>query len=380
VNEVAKHSTIVGGSTAKRVINCPGSVSLVAQAPLRESSVYADRGTLLHSAIAEVLTTDCDPHSLIGMTFEGEVLTDELVDEKLLPALAALDEIDPDGEMQLAVETQVSFGKYLPGVFGSADTLGRVYDRAIVLDWKFGDGVAVEATENEQGLFYAAAAMRTPGVEWVFDGVTEIEIIIVQPPAVKRWVTTPKRVRQFELQLKRAVKASEKWDAPLAVGDWCRFCPAKPTCPLMTGAVDRALAAQLKTVDTAKLGEYLNLADMAEAWVSDVRALAMTLLENGTPVPGYKLVAKRGRRQWADENKAKGALLALGAEESEVMEPPAIRSPAQVEKVLKKRKLDLPDDLVVSLSSGNTMAREDDPRPAVLTIGSQLTAALSKLV
>jgi hypothetical protein len=57
-----------------------------------------------------------------------------------------------------------------------------------------------------------------------------------------------------------------------------------------------------------------------------------------------------------------------------------IRSPAQMEKVLKKRKLALPDELVVSVSSGDTLAPESDPRPAVLQIGQQLTAALSKLV
>jgi hypothetical protein len=41
------HSTIVGGSTASRVINCPGSVALVAKMPPRPSSSYADEGTLL---------------------------------------------------------------------------------------------------------------------------------------------------------------------------------------------------------------------------------------------------------------------------------------------------------------------------------------------
>jgi hypothetical protein len=374
-----KHSAIVGGSTAKRVIHCPGSVGLVAQAPLRESSMYADRGTLLHMAATEVLDTDCDPQSLLGMVYEGEVLTQDLIDDKLLPALAALDEIDPDGAMVLTTETQVSFGKYLPGVFGSADVLGRLNDRAIVLDWKFGDGVPVPAEENEQGLFYAAAALRTPGAEWVFDGVEEIEIIIVQPPSVKRWVTTRRRVRQFELTLKRAVKASEKWDAPLQAGDWCRFCPAKPTCPKFTGAVDRALAAQLKDIDADLLAKYLKNAELLEAWITDLRALAMMMLENGKTLPGYKLVQKRGRRQWVDEQQAVRALLGLGVQEPEVMTQPSLLSPAQVEKVLKKRKLTLPDDLAVSVSSGNTMAPEDDPRPAVLLIGQQLSAALSKI-
>jgi hypothetical protein len=39
----------------------------------------------------------------------------------------------------------------------------------------------------------------------------------------------------------------------------------------------------------------------------------------------------------------------------------------------------LPNDLVVAVSSGSTLAPEEDSRPAVLNIGKQLTAALSKL-
>ena len=49
------HSSIVGGSTAKRVISCPASVKLVAKMPPKPSSVHADRGTLLHDAIALTL-------------------------------------------------------------------------------------------------------------------------------------------------------------------------------------------------------------------------------------------------------------------------------------------------------------------------------------
>ena len=93
------------------------------------------------------------------------------------------------------------------------------------------------------------------------------------------------------------------------------------------------------------------------------------------PVPGYKLVAKRATRQWVDEAKAKDALSSMGVEPYRQ----ELLSPAQAEKVLKKSKLALPDDLVVSVSSGSTIAPESDPRPAVLNLGTQLTAALSKL-
>ena len=151
---MASHSLIVGGSTAKRVINCPGSVALVAKMPPKPSSTYADRGTLLHNAMAAILDSDTvTPESMLWTTYQGETLTQELLDNKILPALAALDEIDPEGVMEYAVEAIVGFGAYLPGVWGSADLLGRLGNRAVVLDWKFGDGVAVSAEENERGCF-----------------------------------------------------------------------------------------------------------------------------------------------------------------------------------------------------------------------------------
>ena len=371
------HSNIVGGSTAKRVINCPGSVALVAKMPPKPSSKYADEGTLLHNVIAEIVMSGQPSEHYLGTKYEDQTLTQELIDDKLKPALAALDQIDPNQEMEIEAETSVDFGDLLPGVFGSTDLIGRLGTRAVVLDWKFGDGVAVEVEENPQLMFYAAAAMRTPAAQWAFEGVTEIEMVIVQPPAVKRWVTTPERIAAFELQLVQAVKASEKPNAKLEVGDHCRWCAAKPVCPQMTGAVDRALQTQLQAIDTQMLGSYLANADMLEQWITDLRALAFAMLESGTPVPGYKLVAKRATRSWTDETKAKAELL-KSLPESEVVEVSVI-SPAKAEKALKKRKIGLPDDLVVAISSGNTLASVDDPRPEVILLGKQLTAALSKL-
>ena len=374
---MASHSLIVGGSTAKRVINCPGSVALVAKMPPKPSSTYADRGTLLHDVISTILDSDTvTPASLLGTAYAGEEFTQELLDEKILPALAALDAIDPEGVMEYAVETVVGFGTYMPGVFGSADLLGRLGNRAIVLDWKFGDGVAVTAEENEQGLFYAAAAMRTPETAWVFEGVEEVEIVIVQPPAVKRWVTTVKRVKEFERALKRAVKASAMPDAAIVVGDHCRWCNAKPLCPKMTGAVDRAVKVQLDAIDDTTLGAYAANAVLLQGWIDDLNALVQTKIEKGYKIPGWKLVAKRSTRKWADQGKAADALKALGVDPMKL----EIVSPAQAEKLLKAKKQNLPEGLTVSVSSGDTLAPESDPRPAVVQIGQQLTAALSKLV
>jgi hypothetical protein len=331
--------------------------------PPKPSSAYADRGTLLHDAISQILDTNAD---VIGMKYNDHILTQELYDEKIVPALAFLDEINVDGSLEYAVESRVGFGDLLPGVFGSADLLGRIGDRAIVLDWKFGDGVVVDAVENEQGMFYAAAAMRTPETAWVFDGADEVEIIIVQPPVMRRWVTTPARIKQFEAELVAAVKQSQKDDAAFKAGDHCRWCAAKPVCPQITGEVDRFMKTSLQTIDATQIGHYLQQADQIEDFIKSVREMAFTMLENDVPVSGYKLVAKRGTRQWLSEDDA---IKFLGdkAFESKLI------SVAQAEKLVGKKNF--PQELAVSVSSGNTLANEDDPRPAILN----LSKVLSKL-
>jgi hypothetical protein len=354
------HSTIVGGSTAKRVIACPASIELVAKMPPKPSSKYADEGTLLHDAISQILDCKATPESVIGMVYEGITLTQELYDDKIAVALSALDEIDPDKQMEFVVESSVNFGDLLQGVFGSADLLGRLGKKAIVLDWKFGNGVAVEATENYQGMFYASAAMRTPETAWVFEDVEEIEIIIVQPPMVKRWVTTPERIKAFELELISAVKGPR---TKMESGEHCRWCAAKPTCPKVTGAVDRALKTALVRVDADQISEYLVQAELLESWIDSVRVLAFDMLENNVRVPGFKLVAKRGTRQWVND-EAPVKLLGDKAYESKLI------SVAQAEKIIGKKNF--PADLAVSVSSGSTLAAESDPRPAVINLGKQL--------
>ena len=378
---MAKHSTIVGGSSASRVINCPASVALVNKMPPKGSSKYADEGTLLHNAIAELLEKDLEPEALLGFKYKDLVLNEDHLKDKIIPALASLDEVDPDCDMKMAIESEVDFGEHLPGVFGSADVIGRIGKRAIVLDWKFGSGVIVEAEENYQGMFYAAAAMRTEKTKWAFEDVDEVEIIIVQPPEMRRWVTTPQRIAEFEMQLGLAVKEAGRKDARIESGSHCRWCNAKPICPIMTDAVSRSTQLALKSLNPELISVYLAQADTLETWIKELRELAQQMLEADVRVPGFKLVAKRAVRQWSDEALANGESLlhySLGLG-SDVLYEKKVITPAQAEKILGKAGKDKIKDLVVAVSSGSTLAPESDPRPAVLQIGKQLVAALNKL-
>lgn len=374
-----KHSDIVGGSTAERVINCPGSVKLAATMPPKPSSSYADEGTLLHDCMADLLELKFkSARDMIGRKYNDITLTEELVEEKLLPALRLLNTIDPDNQMDYEVEQRVGFGDFLPGVFGSSDLLGRLGDTAIVLDWKFGSGVMVEAEENAQAMFYACAARRTDLTKWIFKGATKVLIAIVQPPGIKLWETTPERLDRFEEQLSVAVRHARQDGAALSAGKWCKWCAAKPICPVMTGEVERVKAAQIAALPTDQIGAYLKTADQLEGWIADLRALAFSMLESGAAVPGYKLVAKRATRSWVSEEAAR-ALLLEHLPESELVET-KMCSPAVVEKKLKKLKLALPEGSTVAISSGNTLADVDDPRPPVMQLGQALKSALSKLV
>jgi hypothetical protein len=371
-----QHSNIVGGSSAKRVMACPGSVALVQKMPPKPSSSHADQGTLLHNAVSAIL--EDQSVDVINSRYKDQVLTQDLYDEKIMVGLSLLDQVDPDKKMEYEVETRVGFGDLLPGVFGSTDLIGRIGNKAIVLDWKFGTGVAVPAEENEQLMFYAAASMRTPEAQWAFDGATEIELIIIQPPEVKRWTTTRARIEQFERDLVKAVIAAEQPNAPIKHGDHCRWCAAKPVCPVMNGAVDRAIALKMDAIDAEKIGAYLHNADLLEDWIKDLRALAEEMMKTGKPISGWKMVPKRATRSWVKEEDAKVALL-KHLKESEVIETKLV-SPAAAEKLLKAQKIKLPDGLTVAISSGNTIAPVSDPRPAVVLIGQQLNAALTKLM
>ena len=144
----------------------------------------------------------------------------------------------------------------------------------------------------------------------------------------------------------------------------------------MTGAVDRALKVKLDAVDDEMLGKYASNAVLLQGWIDSINELVQTKIEKGYKIPGWKMVAKRSTRSWVDQGKAADALAALGVDPIKK----ELVSPAQAEKLLKAKKQNLPEGLVVSVSSGDTLAAESDPRPAVLQIAQQLTAALSKII
>jgi hypothetical protein len=342
------------------VIACPGSVKLVRRAPPQVENAYMAQGTKLHKAVErQIMTGDLNWSDF-----------DDAEEAKIRFALEFIDELDPH---EYDVEVVVRWDE-VAGAFGTVDFIGKRDYRAFVVDWKFGDGVPVEAENNPQLMFYALAALRSN--HWAFRDAASIELVIVQPPYVRRWTTDVPRLLSFEDELRSALRLAELENPPLAVGSHCRFCPAKVMCPKQNGEIDRLVRQRLEALSNEELGRALELADMLESFSKSARDLVQQKLTAGLPVPGWKIVPKIARRQWTNESDAWAALVAAGAPESELKE---LRSVAQIEKVLKKHKIALPAEVVTQVSSGDTIAPESDPRPAKVLLGQQMAAALSKL-
>ena len=107
----------------------------------------------------------------------------------------------------------------------------------------------------------------------------------------------------------------------------------------------------------------MHLAELAETWAGEIRKQAHVYLEDGGLIPEWKLVPKRGMRKWADEAATPRALSDLGAYSDDVFTKPELRSVAQVEKALKARNIEIPQDMWMMVSSGTTIAPAGDPRP-----------------
>lgn len=400
-DQLPEHSDTLGGSTASRRIHCPGSHALEAAVPKpKRASDSAERGTGLHMAMEDLLL-NCEGEPVNcqeGIEYNGILIDQQLIDEKLQPAMTALDEIivAAGGDMDFMIEVKGSLNSIIPGAFGTVDILGKGADKRLwVIDWKFGDGVKVSPVENFQMAFYAACALydEDPEVREMVgndEQALDIVFVIVQPrpgrdePVWEMWETDDMWVEKF---LDLAVAANDamlKPNAPLAMGEWCRFCRAKTDCPLQNSQAVSVLENTVAPVnmDAITMADWLGKAEQIEQFIKELREHVHTELERGVKIPGYKVVNKQGRRVYNDVDKAT-ALLVRQLKTEEAHKPREAISPAQAEKKLGKTKYNkLMSKYVSMVSSGTTIALATDKRQDVSdpsqNLGDKLRASLGE--
>jgi hypothetical protein len=370
-------------------MNCAGSTSLLKQVPKRPAGLAAQEGTAQHSVMELILpqpkkkpvggkayATVAKPSAVllkptqplkkfIGAKIDGIVITKEHL-ESIEIAWAAYIELVTKHHGKMWSEILITL---TPDAWGYADIV--LYDERtqhlIALDWKFGFW-EVEAKDNDQGMFYLAAARKTLQLK-----VKTAEIIIVQPamdPAIDRATYTAQELDAFETSVYAALKASK---APMPVyteGSWCTWCDAKLVCPPKTQRL-ATLTAPNHILDLDEVGQRLLTLKSWDKWRAEAEERIHHELEHGVAVNGWKLVNKRAIRQWNDEKKAVAALKKAKVDETDYL-PRKLISPAQAEKFIDVDKLSDP------VSSGTTIAPLNDKRHAVLPAAA-IGQALKKL-
>ena len=381
-------------SAAHRWVNCPPSLRLEERFPNRSSS-YALEGAAAHEVCRLYLDgEDIDALQTVRVPDE-----DGTVDYVVTPDMrgharayaAVLAEHVGRVNGALLVERRVGFGSWIdvPDQYGTSDAIilgGRASNEIIVVDYKYGSGVAVHPKDNEQLMLYALGAMYE--YEHLGDWQT-ITMIIVQPRAgdgtPKKYTVTADELRAFAEKAKRSAQQALAGEGDFHPSeDTCRFCRAKTVCPALQKEVDetvvddftgliagtpeaREMARDAGLLTAEKLGFYMDRVGMIEDWCKAVRAEVERMLVQGDPVPGWKLVRGRmGDRAWASTEDAEAALKKMRLKAADIFTRKLI-NPTAAERLLKKTNpagWERLQSLITRAEGKLSVAPASDHRPA----------------
>ena len=369
-HETRAHSKL-GASKAKQFLNCPGSIKLAEKAPKQLSSEYADLGTRAHELAEHILLKNLSKEKAQALkTFKGKEIESDMIDHVFVYVdyIRKLKSEIGDGA-EFLMEQKFHLKHIHPDLYGTSDfTIKEEFGRLVVIDFKYGQGVAVDVEENEQLLYYALGA--------AYGGTySEIELVIVQPRAdhsdgpIRSWKTDNDFLMGFAKELKAAALLTQEENAPLKDGDHCRFCAAKAICPLLkekaiqTAQTDfKSAELTLPSIESLTDEQVVNVVkfqSQIENWFESVKDFALLRLMNGEKTDGLKMVAKRSTRKWINEEEARRDLYEIYGER--IYEKKFL-SASQAEKVFGK-------DIILgkceSVSSGPTIAHESDRRKAL---------------
>ena len=354
----------LSASGAHRWMACPGSVKAEEGLP-DKSSTFAQEGTLAHEIVEKALR----------LGFNCDTLIDR-PDVKYIaePAQVYVDYVRALPGKHRFIETRVDFSEWVPGGFGTADSIVIDEDTATlqIAALKFGTGVRVDAPNNPQAMLYALGAYS------MFSFLHEIErvqIAIVQPRIdnISEWEISVSDLLKWGEIARAAAEETAQPNAKRVPGDkQCRFCKAKATCPALFALTERTLLMDFEAHDEPvalnkltdeQLAEALKARPVIEAWLNAVETFIKQRLSSGEDVPGWKLVEGRANRAWIDETEAAGKLEFLLGDSAFSRK---LISPSQAEKALGKQSKKELDGLVFKPKGKAALAPANDPRPSIV--------------
>lgn len=360
----------LGASSAKRWLNCPGSIRIAAGLP-RIESAFALEGTAAHELSELVFESQKEKFNTTAYTFQGQKIKGvEVTLEMATHVQGYVDYVKNLHEKtkgELKIEHGFKLANLHPDFFGTCDAvIMQHFGELHVIDFKYGAGLAVDVVDNEQLKYYALGALS-------LGDFSEVHLHIYQPRVTHKegiartWKTTPGDLVEFGKVLKAGAIATQNPNAPLVIGDHCRFCPAMATCPKQA---ENALATAKTDFRTSALPEIteLNEADLVkvitqrksiESWFDKIEEFLLLKLMRGEKVPGLKLVEGRTNREWVSQKEAERFLKSKLADNAYSKK---LLSPAQAEKFIDA---ELFSGLVIKKAGKPTVAPESDKRKSM---------------
>ena len=363
---MALHAKL-SASGSHRWLYCPGSVKAESALP-NTTSIYAQEGTAAHE-LAELALNGCGN----AFSWVGKALPDNnafTVTEEMAESVQVYIDYVRSFEGEHAYEQRVDFSDWVPEGFGTADAVVIQDDTIRVIDLKMGRGLRVDAEGNTQGILYALGAYAE---NQLFHDFKRVVVTIVQPRLdhIDEWeLSIGQLLKSGEWISQRANEALQE-DAERKPGEsQCNWCKAKASCPALKQHVERIImsdfdsmeAPSIDSITPTQMRQALDNKKLVIGWLDAIEDHVKATIEKGESFDGYKLVAGRSARAWADDGEAERVLQdALG----EAAHERKLLSVAKAEKVLGKAKRDLIADMVIKTSGKPTLVPSDDKRPSI---------------
>lgn len=363
--ELNDHSSrahaLLSASSAHRWMNCTPSALIAARYP-SQSTPFTREGTQAHE-VAEQMANGVSRESLERLNVDSEMLRCAEEYRDYIQGLCT-----PDTTVLL--EQRLDLSPWVPDGFGTGDCIlltGEVMD---VIDYKYGQGVPVSATENEQLMLYGLGAMNEYG--FIYD-VKTVRLHIFQPRIsnISVYELSVDDLLAFGEKVKERAAIAAKGGGELSSGDHCRFCPHAGRCPRLamhciwaTNDGKDSLVQEVDTMSPEGVAAALKLAPLISVWLKKLNERALADMLNGEEVPGFKVVeGKQGNRKWKDELAVAAALDAAGISREDYTTVQLL-SPAAMDKSLgKKKAAELLSGLIERAPGAPTVVPSSDKRP-----------------
>ena len=363
---------ILSASSSHRWLNCNPSARLEQEFADRETDAAAE-GTAAHALCEHKLRRalkmrskkpispyDCD---------EMDACTDAYV-EFVMEALAEAKQECKDP--LVLIEQKLDFSCYVPDGFGTGDCL-IVADKLLhIIDFKYGQGVLVDAEQNPQMMLYALGALRL--FDSLYD-ITEVSMSIFQPRRenVSTWtISVDDLLDWVENTLKPKAELAFKGEGEYTPGSWCQFCKAAVKCRARAEAklqLARYEFAMPPLLSDEEIEDILLKLDDLTKWANEITAYAQDAAVNhGKVWRGFKLVESRTNRRYTDEEAVAQAANAAGYHD---IYKKSLIPITEMERLMgKKTFAEVLGALVEKPKGKPTLVPASDKRPAISITGA----------